>query len=289
MAGLKLGIITDGVSQDPEIALRFCAEEGIEYADFQFVWDTEIGDHTDDQIKTLKRLTREYGIKVGCLTRHNFAGLPAKIETLESNEYHRQMLKYKHCFEIANELECKIVRIMSTRKDMILFGSHGAEEWVTAQGAWDAQVALYREPVEYAKKMGTMIVTENCNGGQVTSNYLARRLIEKLGSDILKILWDPCNAMYCTERPFPDGYGEGKNLIGHIHIKDARIDIARATVEFRSLGTGDMAPYLLDIAHALKSDGYDGIVSLEANYRPLGKDFIDGTRSSIRHFRRIFG
>ena len=36
--------------------------------------------------KTLRRLTREYGIKVGCLTRHNFAGLPAKMETLQSDE-----------------------------------------------------------------------------------------------------------------------------------------------------------------------------------------------------------
>jgi len=289
MGGLKLGIITDGISQDPKIALRFCADEGLEYADFQFVWNTEIGDHTDDQIKILKKLTREYGIKVGCLTRHNFAGLPAKMETLRSEEYGRHMEKYKKCFEIANELECPIIRIMSTRKEMILFGGNGAEAWVTAEGAWQAQVALYREPVAYAEKMGTTIVTENCNGGQVTSNYLAAKLINELGSDILKILWDPCNALYCTERPFPEGYNEGKEHIGHIHIKDAKIDIARAAVEFRSLGTGDIAPFLLDIARSLKNDEYGGVVSLEANYRPMGRDFIDGTKSSIAFFRRIFG
>ena len=288
MAGLKLGIITDGISQDPNVALRFCAEEGIPYADFQFVWDAEIGDQNDEQIVELKRLTREYGVKVGCLTRHNFNGLPAKVETLESDAYREHMAKYKKCFEIANELECPIVRIMSTRKEMILFGSHGAERWVVAQGAWDAQVLLYREPVAYAEKMGTTIVTENCNGGQITSNYLATKLIEEVGSANLKILWDPCNAMYCTERPYPDGYMNGRKYIGHIHIKDAKIDIARAAVEFRSLGTGDMAPYLLDIAKALKADHYDGIVSLEANYRPKGGEFIDGTRASIGHFLRIF-
>ncbi len=289
MAAVKLGIITDGISQDAEVCLRYCADEGIEYADFQFVWDTEIGDHSAEQEKELKRLTKEYGVKVGCLTRHNFAGLPARMETLKSDAYRQHMEKYKHCFELANELECSLVRIMSTRKDMILFGTHGADRWVTATGAWDAQVALYREPVAYAEKMGTTIVTENCNGGQVTSNYLAAKLIDEIGSDILKILWDPCNAIYCTEKPFPDGYAAANGKIGHIHIKDAKIDIARATVEFRSLGTGDMAPYLLDIADALKKDNYEGIVSFEANYRPLGKDFIDGTRSSIGHFKRIFG
>lgn len=289
MEGLKLGIITDGISQDPEVALRFCADEGIPYADFQFVWDLEIGDQSDEQIKQLKRLTKEYGVKVGCLTRHNFNGLPAKMETLESDAYKQHMEKYKRCFEIANELEAPLVRIMSTKKEMILFGTHGADRWVTARGAWDAQIAQYEAPVEYAKKMGTTIVTENCNGGQVTSNYLASRLVEHFDTDILKILWDPCNAMYCTEEPYPTGYERGKKHIGHIHIKDAKIDIAKATVEFRSLGTGDMAPYLVDIAEALKRDGYEGIVSLEANYRPVGGDFIDGTRSSIGHFKRIFG
>lgn len=289
MSGLKLGVITDGISQDPEVALRFCADEGIPYADFQYVWGVEIGDHSADQVKELKRLTKEYGIAVGCLTRHNFNGLPAKMETLDSDVYRHHMEKYKHCFTIANELECPLVRIMSTKKEMILFGSHGAEQWVTAQGAWEAQVALYREPVEYAERMGTTIVTENCNGGQVTSNSLAARLIDEIGSDILKILWDPCNALYCTETPYPDGYERGGKHIRHIHIKDAKIDVARAAVDFRSLGTGDMAPYLVDIAAALKNDHYQGIVSLEANFRPAGGTFIDGTRSSLGHFKRVFG
>lgn len=286
---MKLAVITDGISQDPDVAFRFLADEGIEYADLQFVWDTEIGDHSDEQVKKIKNAAKEHGVKIGCITKHNFAGLPAKMEVLESDAYKRHMEKFKHCFEVANELECSIIRMMSSKKEMILFGYQGADKWVTATGAWDAQVAQYREPIEYAEKMGTMVVTENCNGGQVTSNYLAAKLIKELGSDILKILWDPCNALYCTEEPYPIGYERGKDLLGHVHIKDAKIDIAKATVEFRSLGTGDMAPYLLDIAKALKEDGYDGIVSLEANYRPPGGDFIDGTRSSIAYFKKLFG
>ena len=50
-----------------------------------------------------------------------------------------------------------------------------------------------------------------------------------------------------------------------------------------------MAPYLMDIAAALKNDHYQGIVSLEANFRPAGGTFIDGTRSSLGHFKRVFG
>jgi len=207
---------------------------------------------------------------------------------MRSDAYKGHMEKYKRCFEIANELECSIVRIMSTKKEMILFGAHGAEEWVIADGAWDSLVELYREPVDYAEKMGTTIATETCNGNQITSNYLAAKLIDALDTDILKILWDPCNALYCTEKPYPEGYEAGKNLIAHIHIKDATIDIAKASVDFRSLGQGDMAPYLLDIAEALRADSYQGIVSLEANYRPEGGEFVEGTRASIEQFKKVF-
>ena len=286
---MKLGIITDGISQDVEVAFAFLHDAGIEYADLQFVWGKEIGDQTDGEVQTVKTLMNRYGIKIGCLTRHNFSGLPAKPETIKSDAYEEHMKKYKRCFEIANELECGIVRVMSTRKEMILFGSHGAEDWVTAEGAWDALVELYQEPVEYAQELGTTIATETCNGNQITSNYLATKLIETLGSEILKILWDPCNSLYCAEKPFPDGYNAGRKHIAHIHIKDAIIDIPKATVDFCSLGTGDMGPYLDDIAEALRADNYQGIVSLEANYRPEGGDFIDGTRSSLDTFKKVFG
>ena len=193
------------------------------------------------------------------------------------------------CFALALEFECPLVRVMSCKKEMILFGANGAEKWVTKVGAWDAQLKIMEIPVRMAEKEGITLVAENENGGMITSNYLAAKIIEQLGSDNMKILWDPCNALYCTEPPYPTGYERGRKYLRHIHIKDAKIDIQKATVEFRSLGTGNMAPYLLDIAGALKRDSYEGVVSLEANYRPEGLEFVDGFKSSVDHFKRIFG
>jgi len=69
---VKLGIITDGISQDVEVAFGFLRDSGIEYADLQFIWGKEIGDQTDDEVWKVKRLMKQYGIKIGCLTRHNF-------------------------------------------------------------------------------------------------------------------------------------------------------------------------------------------------------------------------
>ena len=55
------------------------------------------------------------------------------------------------------------------------------------------------------------------------------------------------------------------------------------------LGEGDAAPYLEDIATALKRDNYQGIISYESVYRPDGGTFEDGFRTCIPAFKKIFG
>ncbi len=80
-----------------------------------------------------------------------------------------------------------------------------------------------------------------------------------------------------------------KDCLGHVHIKDCKVDIARATVRFCPLGEGHMAPYLGDIAAALKRDKYQGVVSLESVFRPDNGTFEDGFRKSLSTFTRLFG
>ena len=46
---MKLGAITNGISQDFETALKTMSADGIEYAELQFIWDTEICHHTGEQ------------------------------------------------------------------------------------------------------------------------------------------------------------------------------------------------------------------------------------------------
>ena len=118
---------------------------------------------------------------------------------------------------------------------------------------------------------------------------LARKLIDELGSSRLKLLWDPCNSLYCNERTYPDGYEAIRGgYLGHIHIKDAEMDIPSATVVCTALNAGHMAPYLDDLANALRSDNYDGVVSLESVYRPEGGSFEDGFRASVGILKQIF-
>ena len=44
---MKLGVITDGISQDFEHALKVLDNAGLAQAELQYVWDREVGDHSE--------------------------------------------------------------------------------------------------------------------------------------------------------------------------------------------------------------------------------------------------
>ena len=179
---------------------------------------------------------------------------------------------------------------MAFRKEMILFGSNGAEQWNVARGAWDKLVELVAPAVQIAEDRGITLVVETGNNAMITSAWLGRKLINELGSERLKLLWDPANSLYCTEVPFPDGYEALRGgALGHIHLKDVVVDIARATLTCTPLGEGGMGPYLAQIAGALAADGYTGSISLESVYRPQGGSFEDGFRASVGVFTQLLG
>ena len=286
---MKLGVITDGISRDLEHALRVMNEHELEYAELQFVWDKEVGDHSAEEIKRMKSLLQRHSVKVVSITRHNFVGLPIKDTTIEDEVYKKHMEGLKRCIAMARELETDTVRIMSGRKEMIIFGENGAEKWVASTGSWEKLLELMQPPVKLAESEGITLAVETGNNAMITSGYLARKFIDDMGSKNLKVIWDIPNTLYCTDVPYPDAYDQLKGHISHIHIKDGMADIARATVKFCVLGSGDMAPYLENLTNALRKDGFDGVICYESVYRPTGGTFEDGFRASFPVLKRLFG
>jgi len=286
---MKLGVITDGINMDLEKALQVMNEFKLEHAELQFVWDKEVGDHSAEEISRMKSLVNKHGVKVVCITRHNFAGLSMKDTTTEDGVYKKHMENLKRCIAMAKELGTDTVRIMSGRKEMIIFGENGAEKWVASTGSWEKLLELMQPPIKLAESEGITLAVETGNNAMITSGYLARKFVDDMGSKNLKVIWDIPNTLYCTDVPYPDAYEQLKGHISHIHIKDGVANISRATVRFCQLGKGDMVPYLVPLAQALKEDGFDRVISYESVYRPTGGTFEDGFRESIPELKRLFG
>lgn len=287
---MKLGVICDGISNDLKHAVDVMDESGLEYAELQFVNGVEVGDHTSAQIHEFDALLRDRGKSVSCLSRHVFAGMTS-VNRPGDALHTQHMDSLRRVIDMAHVVGSPLVRIMTQRKEQILWGFNGAERWNVAPGAWDSMAPMIEPAVELAKAEGVTLVVETGNGTMVNSNYTARKLIDELGAgDTLKVLWDPANNCWCHERAFPDGYEIVKDgYLGHIHIKDVIVDTPRATLTITQLGEGQLADQFQPLADALRADDYDGVISLESVYHPGNGDFEAGFRLCIDRFKSIFG
>ena len=198
------------------------------------------------------------------------------------------MEKLKECIDMAQKLGSPLVRIMSFRKEMVLFGAQGAEKWNVSDGAWNKLVELLTPVVQLAKESDIMLVVETGNNAMITSCYLGRKLIDDLGTIHLKVLWDPANALYCGENPSEDALDSMKGgYLGHVHMKDVWWGHGDGTVgvfgghtsfgeasrywDFRSLGHGDIQ--FEDIIVAL-NDISASLATLETAVKKLNDKYV---------------
>lgn len=287
---MKLGVITDGISKDLDEALRIMKADGLEYPELQWVWDKEIGDHTVEELNHIKKLVDQYGMKISVLSRHLFMGLPTMTTERDSSRYKEQYHQLLQTIKAAHVLKTDKIRAMTFSKIQNIWGYDGADSDMAADNkAWGHFLHLYEPIVQAAEDNGITIVMETAVNAMAYSGYLAKKMIKDLGSNRLKVLWDPGNTICNGDIPFPEAYEEIKDVLGHVHIKDLKVKPHHGKVRSCPVGTGDMAQYWESIAEALKKDQYEGAISMELMYRPKGKDFKAGYFEQVAKFKKIFG
>ena len=286
---MKLGVICDGISRDLAHALRVMDEFGLTHAELQYVGAHEVGDHTASEIAQIKTLLAAHEKPVSCLSRHIFAGMTVQAQAGDA-DHSRHMEALKRVIDMAHQLDCALVRIMTPKKEQILWGHYGAEIWNVAKGAWEAMLPLLAPAVELARAEGVQLVVETGNGTMINSNAIAVKLIDALeAKDALKVLWDPANNCWCHEQAYPDGFEAVQNgYLGHVHIKDVRVDTPNATLTICPMGEGQLGPLFTPLAAALKQSDYAGVVSFESVYHPGNGDFETGFRQNINAFKSYF-
>ena len=123
----------------------------------------------------------------------------------------------------------------------------------------------------------------------INASSTGREIDELDAKDTLQVLWDPANNCWCHENAFPEGYDEIRDgYLGHLHIKDVKVDTPRATLEVREMGKGQLADQFAPMAAALRADNYEGVISFESVYHPGNNSFEDGFRKCIDLFKTHF-
>ena len=132
---------------------------------------------------------------------------------------------------------------------------------------------------ERAGSMGIQLAVENEEGFWGDTGERTADLVRAVGHPALGVNWDPGNAYCAGDEPFPAGYHTVRDLVRHVHFKDARRG-ADGTAEYVAEGEIDWAGQI----RALAADGYDGFISVETHLRPKvssARELLDRLRELI--------
>jgi len=291
---MQLSAITDEISQDFEHALDVLLEYGATGAELRALWGVNISDLSDEQVDRAKAALNSRGLSTVCLatpfykcdmapaTPPDSASGPLHLATPRDLEQQMELLQ--RCIRLAHAFDTRLIRVFSFwRKDAY---SAEIEQRI---------IDLFAEPVSYAAAAGVVLALENEHACYVGTGTEAARIAAAVNSPALRIAWDPGNAFFADEIPYPNGYDAVKQWLAHIHIKDGRM-IQTADQGLRPqwcvVGEGDI-DYAGHFA-ALKRDNYQGYVSLETHYVPAegsgdgGKGTPeDGSRPCLAAIRKL--
>ncbi len=291
---MQLSAITDEISQDFEHALDVLLEYGATGAELRGLWGVNISDLSDEQVDRAKSALKARGLGAVCLATPFYKcdmaaanpadGSSGAMHLAQPRDFEQQMDMLRRCIRLALTLDTQFIRVFSFwRKE-----------------AYDAEIEqriidLFAEPVACAAKAGIVLVLENEHACYIGTGAEAARIAGAVNSHALKIAWDPGNAFFADEIPFPNGYDAVKPWLAHIHIKDGRmVQTADQGIrpEWCVVGEGEI-DYAGHFA-ALKRDNYRGYISLETHYVPTvgsgegGKGTPeDGSRPCLAALRKL--
>lgn len=278
---MHLAVITDEISMDLAHALDVMNEFECDAAELRAIWGTNIADLSDDQVSEARRLLDERQMRVCCLASPLFkcelfegaGGETGRMHQAIERTPQEQMDLLDRCAGLAKTFGVSYIRIFSFWRRGPL--TPEIEEAIAARIA---------DAVKYAEDNGITLLMENEHDCYLGTGAETARFLARVDSPALQAVWDPGNAFFAGENPYPDGYQAIRNYVKHVHVKDAEL-LANGSRRFVVVGEGE-----IDYAghfKALKQDGYDGFISLETHYRPFGGTPEQGSRLCLQSLRKL--
>jgi sugar phosphate isomerase/epimerase len=264
----NLSILTDEISQDFGHACEVASREfGMGLVDLRESGGKNVMNWDGAQIADTRRVLERFKLRVACIASPIFkvdwpgapksSFSPARDEFGASFTYQQQDELLERAFELAKTFNTDRIRI---------FDFWRLDDQKPHRAAIDDRV---RAASVKAGTRGLTLVLENEFACNTATGAEAGRLLAAIPEKSLQITWDPGNAQWRDEVPYPGGYARiPKARIGHVHCKDAARRADGTGWEWRAMGGG-----VIDWAgqfSALKNDGYRHACTLETHWRGAG-------------------
>jgi sugar phosphate isomerase/epimerase len=277
---MRLSVITDEISQDLAVALSVMAEYGCVDAELRNVYGKYIVDADEALLARVEADLARFSMRVACLDTPLFkcdldtsASPTGATHGAIDRSLDDQMSLLLRSIDLAKRFDTPYIRIFS-------FWRRGP---LTPE-IEDRIARALTHPVEVAERAGVTLLLENEHACFLGTGKETARVIEKIGSPSLKMVWDPGNAFMAGETPFPAGWESAAPHVAHIHVKDA-VATDDGKLTWTVVGDGQI-DYAGQFA-ALKAAGYDGVVALETHYKDESGDPIASSRACLDGLVRL--
>ena len=263
MPALMLSVFTDEVSDDFEVACRIAAEEfELRWVELRKLWGKNIMLLDGRELAEARRILGRYGLRVsqigGPLFKTDLKGAPLsserpKRDTFGDFTWDQQPEVLERGLELCKVFQCDRLRCFDfwRLEDPLPFHTQIDEELGKAASACGKQRVTLSMENEFA-----------CN---TRTGAEAKRTLAAVKSPWFKLNWDPGNAYFAGEDPFPGGFSQlPVARISNVHIKDAARDDA-GKYQWLPVGKGKID--FVGQFRALAKAGYRGPITLETHYR----------------------
>lgn len=237
----------DEVAADLDEQCRVFNELGIGYVEFRSAWDTNVLDLDDDQLDRVAKILAAHGLRTSSV------GSPiGKIGIHDDFEAH--LLRLDRALRVAARLAAPMVRIFS------FWMPEGDDPAIHRDEVLRRMAALCRR----AAGSGVLLVHENEKGIYGNTPRRCLDIVEAVGSQALRLTWDPANFVQCGVRPHTEGFEMLRPYLEYVQVKDAVLATGAVVV------AGDGDGQIRETIGALHSDGFDGFFSLEPHLSSAG-------------------
>lgn len=284
MANFPVAVITDEFTQDFERVCRTAVEMGIPALELRTIWNKNIVDMNDEEIRRVEHLAREFGLKVVSIASPVFkctlpdgGGIDHRFEQdafHSAHTYDDQPRILARSLELANIFEAPIVRVFSF--------------WRTVEPAKITSriMEALQGAVEEAAAAGVKIGLENEHACNIATASESAPVLDAIQHPNFGLVWDPANCYIAGEVPYPDGYARlAANRILHVHAKDGVLPPGSDRMNWGDVGAGEVD--WTGQLSAMVRDGYTGMVSLETHWGGPGGDKFKGSTICARSLQRL--
>jgi sugar phosphate isomerase/epimerase len=282
---LKISIVTDELSADPETAFELGLEWDVQRFELRGVHDARVPRISSHMRRRMARAIDSFGVTVTAISPGLFKIPFPAVEPPRSNLGWMDAGFFRDWSDARALLDDHIENLLPESLDyaegigaqfVIVFSFHrgGAAAGPAPTGV----VETLARATEAAAARGLTLLVETEEGHWANTGARTAELIEAVGSSALAANWDPANALIDGDVPYPAGYEAVRRHIRNVHFKD----VVRHPDGSWNIAAEGQVDWKGQIA-ALKADGYDGAIAVEPHLSPS----VASTRDALKRLRDL--